>query len=103
MKRRDFIMNSTAMGVVLASTVDAGKRHSQNPSIDAKTLASTSGNKLTPPEKGKIPVAVAISQGVTVIDFAGPWEVFQDVMIHSRGTTMTEQHPFQFFELFGQE
>jgi transcriptional regulator GlxA family with amidase domain len=60
-------------------------------------LASASGNKLTPPEKGKIPVAVAISQGVTVIDFAGPWEVFQDVMIPSRGTNMAEQHPFQLF------
>ena len=38
-------------------------------------------NKLTPPAEGVIPVAFAISRGATMIDFAGPWEVFQDVMI----------------------
>jgi transcriptional regulator GlxA family with amidase domain len=52
------------------------------------------GNKLTPPAKGKIPVAVAISEGVTVIDFAGPWEVFQDVSVPSRGD---DQEVFQLF------
>src|ERR1051326_5117209 len=38
-------------------------------------------NKLTPPADGPIPVAFALSRGATMIDFAGPWEVFQDVMI----------------------
>jgi transcriptional regulator GlxA family with amidase domain len=52
---------------------------------------------LAPPAKGKIPVAFAISEGATVIDFAGPWEVFQDVMISSRGSNMDEQMPFQLF------
>lgn len=42
------------------------------------------GKKLTPPERGSIPVAVVISEGVTVIDFAGPWEVFQDVDLKNR-------------------
>jgi transcriptional regulator GlxA family with amidase domain len=41
--------------------------------------------KLEPPATGRIPVAVAISEGVTVIDFAGPWEVFQDVSVPERG------------------
>jgi transcriptional regulator GlxA family with amidase domain len=54
-------------------------------------------NKLTPPAKGKIPVAFAISEGATVIDFAGPWEVFQDVMIPQRGSNMDEQMPFQLY------
>jgi len=40
--------------------------------------------KLEHPAKGPIPVAVAISEGVTVIDFAGPWEVFQDVSLPGR-------------------
>jgi transcriptional regulator GlxA family with amidase domain len=53
-------------------------------------------NKLTPPSKGQIPVAVTVSDGVTVIDFAGPWEVFQDVMISTRGGGM-EQMPFELF------
>lgn len=41
--------------------------------------------KLTPPTTGTIPVAVLISEGVTVIDFAGPWEVFQDVSVGEQG------------------
>jgi putative intracellular protease/amidase/YHS domain-containing protein len=36
--------------------------------------------RLTPPESGPIPVAFVLSPGATVIDFAGPWEVFQDVL-----------------------
>ena len=54
-------------------------------------------SKLTPPAKGKIPVAFAISEGVTVIDFAGPWEVFQDVHVSRRGKDMDEQMPFELF------
>jgi transcriptional regulator GlxA family with amidase domain len=42
-------------------------------------------NKLTPPAEGSIPVAFAISRGATMIDFAGPWEVFQDVMLGGTG------------------
>jgi transcriptional regulator GlxA family with amidase domain len=35
---------------------------------------------LRPPADGKpIPVAFLLDEGATVIDFAGPWEVFQDV------------------------
>jgi len=60
-------------------------------------LSFAAGNKLTPPEKGKIPVAFAISEGVTVIDFAGPWEVFQDVHVRDRGKDMDEQMPFELF------
>lgn len=33
---------------------------------------------LTPPSEGTIPVAVVISEGAVMIDYAGPWEVFQD-------------------------
>jgi transcriptional regulator GlxA family with amidase domain len=60
-------------------------------------LSVAAGNKLTPPEKGKIPIAFAISDGVTVIDFAGPWEVFQDVHVTERGKDMEDQMPFQLF------
>jgi transcriptional regulator GlxA family with amidase domain len=40
-----------------------------------------SGENLVPPAGESIPVAFAISPGATLIDFAGPWEVFQDVVI----------------------
>ena len=85
MKRREFINQTAALGVVVA----AGS------CLPVSIEAST--NKLTPPAKGKIPVAFAISEGVTVIDFAGPWEVFQDVMVRERGSSHDDQMPFQLF------
>jgi transcriptional regulator GlxA family with amidase domain/YHS domain-containing protein len=33
---------------------------------------------LEPPHRGLIPVAFLVSEGAVVIDFCGPWEVFQD-------------------------
>src|SRR5438094_6901935 len=47
-----------------------------NPNAVATELTS-----LKPPDKGQIPIAFLISDGAVVIDFCGPWEVFQDVMI----------------------
>jgi len=41
-------------------------------------------NSLKPPEKDQIPVAFLISDGAVVIDFCGPWEVFQDAYVPSR-------------------
>jgi transcriptional regulator GlxA family with amidase domain len=43
--------------------------------------SETASHKLRPPADGKkIPVAFVLTEGATMIDFAGPWEVFQDVM-----------------------
>jgi transcriptional regulator GlxA family with amidase domain len=87
MKRRDFMSQSAGLGVMVA----AG-------SITPTVLsASSTIKKLTAPSKGKIPVAFTISEGATVIDFAGPWEVFQDVMIESRGSNHDDQMPFQLY------
>jgi putative intracellular protease/amidase/YHS domain-containing protein len=49
-------------------------------------------NPLKPPAQGSIPVAFVISKGAQVIDFTGPWEVFQDVMIPGR-----PEHPFRLY------
>jgi len=54
-------------------------------------------SRLTPPARGPIDVAFLISEGATVIDFAGPWEVFQDVMIPERGPAHEDQMPFRLF------
>jgi putative intracellular protease/amidase/YHS domain-containing protein len=43
---------------------------------------------LKPPPTGKIPVAFLLADGATMIDFAGPWEVFQDVMVPGRGDSL---------------
>jgi len=90
MKRREFMSQSASLGIVMAAGAV--------PNVFAGNFfAAGAATKLTPPAKGKIPVAFAISEGVTVIDFAGPWEVFQDVMVSDRGKDMDEQMPFELF------
>jgi len=86
MKRREFMSQSAVVAAAACL-----------PNTLTGALVVAAGNKLTPPEKGKIPVAVAISDGVTVIDFAGPWEVFQDVHVTGRGSSMDEMMPFQLY------
>jgi transcriptional regulator GlxA family with amidase domain len=51
--------------------------------------------RLALPAQGRIPVAFVVSDGAVMIDFAGPWEVFEDVMVPSRGARMEDQHIFQ--------
>ena len=51
--------------------------------------------RLVVPAQGRIPVAFVVSDGAVMIDFAGPWEVFEDVMVPSRGARMEDQHIFQ--------
>src|SRR5262245_7779309 len=46
--------------------------------------AAPSETDFKPPAKDPIPVAFLISDGAVVIDFCGPWEVFQDTMVPSR-------------------
>jgi transcriptional regulator GlxA family with amidase domain len=73
---------------VMASSI------SQPDNADWQERSPRSNNSgLTPPAEGKIPVAFAISEGATMIDFAGPWEVFQDVMLMEGGMN----HPFTLF------
>jgi transcriptional regulator GlxA family with amidase domain len=50
--------------------------------------------KLTPPATGKIRVAFVLSPHATMIDFAGPWEVFQDVRVPERGG---DGFPFELY------
>ena len=53
------------------------------------------GERLAAPETGRLTVGFVLSPAATVIDFAGPWEVFQDVMIPGRGPSHTDVHPFK--------
>lgn len=50
-----------------------------------------------PPPGEHISVAFVLTDGAVMIDFAGPWEVFQDVHIPSRGPSMADQMPFRLF------
>lgn len=92
MKRRDFLNHTAAMGIVVATaSVTDIIGHGLAGSGNSRAFSEVP-NKLTPPVKGSIPVAFAISEGVTVIDFCGPWEVFQDVS-SPRG----DSQPFELF------
>jgi transcriptional regulator GlxA family with amidase domain len=98
MKRRDFLQSTIVAGAAVGASGIAGVGDSMLWPGAAGGQSSRPGeNKLTPPSKGKIAVAVVISQGVTMIDYAGPWEVFQDVQIPGRGADMDEQMPFQLY------
>jgi transcriptional regulator GlxA family with amidase domain len=76
MKRRDFLRKSEAFVAAAALPVAAfGGQTSQEGAANVQTSAV---KPLTPPGNGLIPVAFIISDGAVVIDFCGPWEVFQD-------------------------
>ena len=81
MRRREFLIaGSRASAVIIASEAI--------PTMPISVLSKSEfsdANKLTPPADGQIPVAFAISRGATMIDFAGPWEVFQDVTLKGTG------------------
>lgn len=82
MQRRDFLTGTAAAGIGVAATSVTGV--ASRGLWSAHSTVHVEAGKLTPPAKGTIPVAFAISQGVTVIDFCGPWEVFQDVSVPGR-------------------
>jgi len=92
------LLNPTAeLGLLAAITLTVlGQMSGSNP---AKVPSASEGNQavvkaspLTPPPEGSIPVAFLISEGAQMIDFAGPWEVFQDVVIPGRA-----DHPFHLY------
>jgi YHS domain-containing protein/putative intracellular protease/amidase len=84
MKRRELLRQTATLSLVAA--VPFRREHLGIPDN------APAPNPLKPPAKGRIAVAFLLSPGAVVIDFCGPWEVFQDVMIH--------EHPDQGFELY---
>jgi transcriptional regulator GlxA family with amidase domain len=56
--------------------------------------AEPTAQKAVKAPSGRIPVAVVITEGATMIDFAGPWEVFQDVMLDA---SHDERMPFSLY------
>lgn len=78
MNRRDLLKGGTALGFVSALPLSP---ITQGPSTSGSSRAvKTSVQSLTPPDDG-VPVAFLLSAGAVMIDFAGPWEVFQDAYI----------------------
>jgi transcriptional regulator GlxA family with amidase domain len=92
MNRRNLLTAAAAAALVTAKTAPVPAAAPPATRSDPNSI-----KRLTPPSKGKIPVAFLMCSGAQVIDFAGPWEVFQDVHVPSRGTSMDEAMPFELF------
>jgi putative intracellular protease/amidase/YHS domain-containing protein len=68
MKRRDVLRGAAAWSVVALAPG-----------------AQSEGSEAAPaPPQGSVPVAFLLSDGAVIIDFCGPWEVFQDVDVPGR-------------------
>ena len=78
MNRRELLKRSAALGLTAAGSFSL-------PGAAAATLDTVAPpNPLTPPANAPIPVAFLISEGAAVIDFCGPWEVFERVYLPER-------------------
>ena len=86
MNRRELLKRTAALGVAAGiPSLFAGKLFAGTDGVQAKSAIGKTkpvSNPLTPPAEGSIPVAFPISEGAVIIDFCGPWEVFQDVQLH---------------------
>jgi len=89
MNRRQLILSSTALGLSRLATAQS----TTIPSVgtppgrqgEAGTpQVSSPGSPLPVPATGSIPVAFLISDGAVVIDFCGPWEVFESARVVGR-------------------
>lgn len=75
MNRRALFRLSAAMGLTTALPGMAAA---------APRQSGTALQPLQPPADGSIPVAFLLSDSAVVIDFAGPWEVFENVVVPGR-------------------
>ena len=80
MKRREFLHNSAMLGAATTLALLPQRL------VFARDGAASSEKASAPsaPAQDAIPVAFVISQGAVVIDFCGPWEVFQDATVPGR-------------------
>jgi len=89
LSRRQLLLSSGAVGLAAAipasiSAAWTAYRRDQGPSAQKSSGPVVMPNPLKPPASGAIPVAFVISKGAVLIDFAGPWEVFQDATVPGR-------------------
>lgn len=97
MNRRHFLGKTAALSAGLTGLLASRFFGAERSITKTSDAAQSSGTKLTPPAKGRIPIAFCISQDVTLIDFAGPWEVFNNVMLPDRGNDAEAQMPFDLY------
>jgi transcriptional regulator GlxA family with amidase domain len=91
MQRRELIRSAVGLATIGAlrsaqGTGAASEAHDCPYEVAARAAATRA--------QAAIRVAFLISEDATVIDFCGPWEVFQDVMLHGAGDM---HHPFELY------
>lgn len=77
MNRSDLLRHGAALGLVAAALPQAAKAATASNDVPIAPLV---------PPHGGVNVAFLISDGTVMIDFAGPWEVFQDANVLGRST-----------------
>ena len=92
MRRREFLATASATAALTLTT----RNIAAAPTSFIAQVKRSEANKLIPPD-GPIVVAFPISRGATMIDFAGPWEVFQDVMVADTKNEGGHRHPFRLY------
>jgi putative intracellular protease/amidase/YHS domain-containing protein len=87
--RRELLQASGAVGLAAAVPLSLSAtqlvRSTEVFPDDNSAKSVVALSPLKPPASGAIPVAVVLSKGAVVIDFAGPWEVFENATIPGRG------------------
>jgi putative intracellular protease/amidase/YHS domain-containing protein len=88
--RRQWLQTSGAVGLgaaipgsVAAAWTTAARLQPSDAQKSSQSAAAPS--PLKAPASGPVNAAFVISKGAVLIDFAGPWEVFQDATIPGRG------------------
>jgi putative intracellular protease/amidase/YHS domain-containing protein len=85
MNRRDVLKGGAALSFISALPLSPTTQEPAN--AGASHIAKVPIQSLTPPKDG-VPVAFVLSRGAVMIDFAGPWEVFQDAYLGGAGQGM---------------
>src|SRR5256714_15317359 len=90
MNRRKFLTHSIPLGSA-AALLPMARADAADESVKGLIVEKS---KLAAPSGGSIPVAILISAGLNVIDFSGPWGVFEGVQIRD-----ANEPPFRLFTL----
>src|SRR5947199_5916708 len=89
MNRRKFLARSITLGSAAGLLPIA---HATAATDDGVKGLVVEKSKLAAPSSGSIPVAILISAGLNVIDFSGPWGVFESVQVPD-----ANEPPFRLF------
>jgi transcriptional regulator GlxA family with amidase domain len=98
MNRTELLKTAAEFGLMAAIALSAiGELSASSGPIEAANASdgnkpAVKANPLKPPVQGSIPVAFLVSERAVIIDFCGPWEVFQDVNIPGR-----QDAPFRLY------